>query len=345
MHAAVGGEAAAKLKMRALSIAFSGACLLRVASQYAIGILWDWHFFTWFFIWGNYSNHAIAVENWGWFFEWTPAFIGSGMLVGLNVAVSFWGGSLIAWGIIGPTLVKYGIAFGGAASDDPKWDGYINYFSLSTKYTTATHPSPRFWMLWPGVLTMIVVSMVELACQYRIFVHVWRAGKRATAKFISEELERRGKPNEKYAAIAARDVSDVTEDFAPPSQQVKPWMWGSGLLLTLILGCVVTGVSFHMSVGESILAYLLAIIFSFMAIQCTGATDVTPLTAASKSSQIVLGGVTKGEGWDQASAQRLNLIGGALASMGADQSSNLVADFRTGFLLRVPPITQWIAQG
>lgn len=346
MHGAVGGELAAKLKMKALSYAFAGACILRVSSQYALGILWDWHFFTWCYIWGNYSNAAIAVENWGWFLEWTPAFFGSGMLVGLNVAFSFWTGSLLAWGIIGPTLVKYGVAYGGAASEDPKWEGYINYFSLSAKYATPDHPSPRFWMLWPGVLTMIVVSMVELACQYKIFIHVGRAVRRGTANFVNTQMERRGKYNEKLKAMGApKSNEDPSMDPATPEQQVKPWMWGSGLALTLILGCVVTAVLFKMSVGESILAYILAIIFSFMAVQCAGATDITPLTAASKASQIVLGGVTKGEGWQVQDAQRLNLIGGALASMGANQASDLVSDFRTGFLLRVPPILQWIAQG
>lgn len=42
MHAAATGEAIAKMKMKALGLAFSGALLLRVVSQYAIGILWDW---------------------------------------------------------------------------------------------------------------------------------------------------------------------------------------------------------------------------------------------------------------------------------------------------------------
>lgn len=50
-------------------------------------------FFTWFYIWGGYNNLAIHVENWGWYLEFTPAFIGSGMLVGLNVALSFFGKS------------------------------------------------------------------------------------------------------------------------------------------------------------------------------------------------------------------------------------------------------------
>lgn len=112
MHLAVTGEAMAKMKMKGLSIAFGAALLLRVVSQYAVGILWDWHFFTWFYIWGNYNNAALAAENWGWYIEWTPAFIGTGMLVGLNVSISFMAGSIIAWGIIGPSLVHNNIAFG-----------------------------------------------------------------------------------------------------------------------------------------------------------------------------------------------------------------------------------------
>ncbi|KAK6401299.1 hypothetical protein LTR95_019205 [Oleoguttula sp. CCFEE 5521] len=43
MHAAASGEAIAKMKMRALGIAFSLAFIQRVVSQYALGILWDWH--------------------------------------------------------------------------------------------------------------------------------------------------------------------------------------------------------------------------------------------------------------------------------------------------------------
>jgi uncharacterized oligopeptide transporter (OPT) family protein len=70
MHLAATGETIAKLKMRALGIAFSLALVLRVVSQYAIGILWDWHFFTWIYIWQGYSGNALAAESWGWFLEW-----------------------------------------------------------------------------------------------------------------------------------------------------------------------------------------------------------------------------------------------------------------------------------
>jgi hypothetical protein len=52
-----------------LSISFAIALVIRVVSQYAPGILWDWHFFTWFHIWGHHNTQALAVESWGWFLE------------------------------------------------------------------------------------------------------------------------------------------------------------------------------------------------------------------------------------------------------------------------------------
>lgn len=57
--------------------------------------------------------------------------------------------------------------------------------------------------------------------------------------------------------------------------------------------------------------------------------DITPLTAASKASQIILGSTTKGQGWDITQARRLNLIGGALASLGANQAAG--KQFGSGF--------------
>lgn len=39
------------------------------------------------------------------YFEWTTAFIGSGMLIGMNSACSMMGGAVLAWGVIGPVLV------------------------------------------------------------------------------------------------------------------------------------------------------------------------------------------------------------------------------------------------
>ncbi|KAH0412037.1 oligopeptide transporter, partial [Aureobasidium melanogenum] len=345
MHAAATGETIAKLKMKALSYSFIGALLLRVVSQYAIGILWDWHIFTWFFIWGNYKNSAIAVENWGWFIEFTPAFIGSGMLVGLNVALSFFGGSVLAWGIIGPALVHNGVAFGAQSyPDDPKWDKVVSFYSLNHKYANKDTPSPRYWLLWPGVLAMIVISFTELFLQWKVFFIMFKAMGRGAAKGFNAMTNKAGISG---ATINVNDQKeeDVIKDSAADHELVKIWMWGPILILSIIACCIVLGVQYDMPVGMSLLSVFLAFFFAILAVQCAGVTDVTPLTAASKASQLVLGGATKGEHWATEHAQRLNLIGGSLASIGAGQASDLVGDFRVGYLLRTSPFQQWVAQG
>jgi len=81
------------------------------------------------------------------------------MLVGLNVAFSFLGGSVLAWGIIGPALVHNGAAWGvDISEDDPNWKGLMSFASLGKAASNKDNPSPRYWLLWPGVLLMIAVS-------------------------------------------------------------------------------------------------------------------------------------------------------------------------------------------
>lgn len=47
MHGLGTGAADANRKLKGLAYSFMGAFSLRVASDYAIGLLWDWHIFTW----------------------------------------------------------------------------------------------------------------------------------------------------------------------------------------------------------------------------------------------------------------------------------------------------------
>jgi hypothetical protein len=127
------------------------------------------------------------------------------------------------------------------------------------------------------------------------------------------------------------------KDPALARDMVKTWMWLPALIVLLILACLVMSLQYEMPIGESLLALFLAFFFSFLAIQSTGATglksqtrakatinpypDITPLTAASKASQVILGATTKGQGWTVERAQTLNLMGGALASIGAGQAA------------------------
>jgi len=220
----------------------------------------------------------------------------------------------------------------------------MSFASLGKKASTKDTPSPRYWMLWPGVLAMITISFTELLLQWPIIWFAFKAVYRAVATGIYDLARKRGK-DIPFLKVKPQDESNLVQDPADPSELPRLWWWMPGLFASIIGMCAVLSAEFGLPIGMSLLSIFLAFFFSFLAIQCTGVTDITPLTAASKASQIILGGATKGEHWPTAKAQRLNLLGGALANIGANQATDLVADFRVGFLLRTPPNQQWIAQG
>ncbi|KAK3328775.1 OPT oligopeptide transporter protein-domain-containing protein [Apodospora peruviana] len=345
MHAGAAGGIDAIKKLKCLGLSFFAALIHRVTSYYAIGIMYDWHVFTWIHIWSGYTSWAMNIESWGWYMEWTPAFIGSGILIGLNPAISMFVGSLLAWGLIGPLLVHYGECIGKDLSDgDPRWDGYYTFSSL--KNLGKETPSPRYWLLWPGVMVMVCASLAELFVQYKVIGIGFKSLWNEMCANINSRLVARGKTNAFFAKHGAprQKMEGEVEDPALPEDQVKNWMWILGLLVTFVVAMLIFHFQWEMNPGLTILACLLAFIFSFLAIQIGAVTDTTPLTAASKASQLIFGGATSGAGYSVGHAQKLNLVAGGLASGGADVANALVSDFRTGFLIGTPPVKQFIAQ-
>ncbi|KAI0006361.1 OPT oligopeptide transporter protein-domain-containing protein [Xylariaceae sp. FL0662B] len=347
MHAGASGARDAISKLKALSLAFVASLVQRVTSYYAVGILYDWHVFTWIHIWSGYTSWAMNIESWGWWFEWTPAFIGSGILIGMNSALSLFGGAILAWAIIGPALVHYGECIGKQqVEDDPRWADYYSFASLSNLGRET--PSPRYWLLWPGVMIMVCTSMAELVVQYKVIGYAGKTIWRRTCAGINHFLVRHGKHSKYFSSRAEREIKaadNIIEDPARAEDQVPMWMWASGLLVTIVAAIIIFQFQWGMNPGLTILACVLGFLFSFLAIQIGAVTDQTPLTAASKASQLVFGGATQGKGYAIKDAQRINLVAGGLASGGADVATSLTSDFRTGFLLGTPPIKQWHAQG
>lgn len=347
MHAIGNGAADAMKKIKALGICFVGSFVHIIVSQYADGILHNWHIFTWFYIWGGYKNRAIAAENWGWYIQLTPAFFGSGMLVGLNAAFSWWGGTFVAWAIIGPILEHYGEVVGQPAGEPgTKWEGLINYGSMADIGADGWTPSPRYWFLWPGVMVLIVYSLTEFLIHVKI---IWTGAKlaiRSASSTLNDYMQARGKHNSFLEKQAAKvlDESHLVADFASKDQQVPDWVWITGSAIFMAIAAIITHVQFHMNAGLGILACLLGLVFAFLSIHGGAVTDNTPLTASSKASQLIFGGITKGH-YSVDSAQRINLIAGNIASGTADVATALTSDFRVGFLLKTPPKLQFYAQG
>jgi uncharacterized oligopeptide transporter (OPT) family protein len=74
----------------------------------------------------------------------SPMLVSIGMLVGVRSGFSILGGSVLAWGIVAPLLVRSGFA--------------------SAEYTSIVS-----WLLWPGVGVMVASGLVGLATRWRSF--------------------------------------------------------------------------------------------------------------------------------------------------------------------------------
>jgi len=331
------GEKAAGRKAKVLAIAFGSAVTLRVVSMYAPGILWDHHVFWWLYTWG--WEGVISIVSWGWFFEYTPAFLGAGILSGMNASLSFFLGDVLAWAMIGPLTVKYGETFG-TESDEIK--GLWNFNALGAPkgkflgLTQKQHPSPRYWMLWVGVMIMLCASFSEVAMNSPM---MYRGMKRAF--FDTAEKF----PKTRAFAEKHRGEEEESLDPSPKEEQVPIWAWSTGLVCAIAVSMIVLALQYNVSPGLTILAVILAFIFSFIAAQSAGATDINPVSTCAKSSQLVFGGVTQGQGIHGTQALTINMTAGIVAGGAAAQSVDMLGDLRTGYLLSASPYAQFIAQG
>ena len=164
------------------------------------------------------------------------------MLIGLNSAISLFAGSVLAWGLIGPLLVHYGVCIGKAAGgEDPKWAPLMTFTSLSHIGAKGWVPSPRYWLLWPGVMIMVCVSLAELFIQYKIIGIAFKSLFQSACSGLQEFAQRRGKNAPSFLVKHAgkyRNTS-IVEDPTRPEDQVKDWMWILGLIVTIVIAMII----------------------------------------------------------------------------------------------------------
>ncbi|OJT10730.1 Metal-nicotianamine transporter YSL2 [Trametes pubescens] len=327
LHNSRTGAVAARKKSLALMWSFVVAFCFKVVSGYAPGLLFDWHI-GWTLYRIGFTS-IIGLDNYGWWIEFTPAFFGAGMLSGLNASWSFLGGSVLAWGIIAPSLIGNKLAVGVSVSDEFPLVSY-NALSFDDPSDFTTAPSPRYWLLWPGILMMLVYSFTDLGMNSGFIITALR------------NLKFNANPREWFRDTPSADEED--EDESPVEDRVPTLWWTLGLAASTIMCCAILATMFNMNVGEAILSLILGFAFSFIGVQSAGTTDVNPVTAVAKASQLVFGGISKGAGLAIAPAQTVNLTAGIIAAGSAAQSTDMTGDLKTGYLLRAKPRNQFVAQ-
>jgi uncharacterized oligopeptide transporter (OPT) family protein len=303
----------ARTQIYALCISFAASFTWSVCQGYASCVMEYWHFFWWI---SRFAGPGIlAAHNWGWgTINLSSCFFGLGIIIGLNGALSWYLGSIIAWGIIGPITVATGATSGRDLGD------------YQVSYMASKYGSPRYWLLWPGVLIMLCASLAEVAIKYKVIGGGIKAGC-----LDLYNLMRKRPPAESDDPVKAED-------------QVPLWAWLSGLVASMVLSCVLLKVQFQVSVGNTILAIVLAFIFSFVGVQASGTVGMNPVGPIGKCSQLIFGGISKLEGQNLHTAQTANIIAGSLAGQAASHSVDMTADLKIGHLMSATPKGQFWAQ-
>lgn len=168
-----------------------------------------------------------------------------------------------------------------------------------------------FWTVWPATSMMVVASLLS-------FLFRWRT--------IFQGLIGVFRPKSRPSG------ADALEDIEVPLS----WF----LIGTLLsgAGCVYLGHAyFEIRWDMGILAVLVTFILSVVAARATGETDVTPIGAMGKITQLLYGVIAP-------SRMTTNLMTASITSGAASHAADLLTDLKTGYLLGGNPRKQTISQ-
>jgi uncharacterized oligopeptide transporter (OPT) family protein len=229
-----------------------------------------------------------------------PMMMAAGAIVGLRTSLSMAIGAVALYGVIGPILHVTGV-----------FEEMHVLGALTSSAVTAG--AVRKWGLWTGSAMMVSAGLTSFAFQ-------WKSVARAFGGLST--IFGKGAP-------AGDDPLEAIE---------VPTSWflvGTAIAGT---GCIVImhntwGVPYHWGLVSIGFAFVL----SLVACRATGETDITPIGAMGKVTQLFYG-VTMPQN------AIANLMTAGVTAGAASSSADLLTDLKSGYLLGANPRKQTIAQ-
>lgn len=172
------------------------------------------------------------------------------------------------------------------------------------------------WLLWPGVALMVAAGFSSLALQYKVI------GK--TFGSFKQLLQGR-----------KIEAEDGDEDDAPDPFPIK-W-WFVGMVFATVLTTFLAEHYFGIPAWMGVLAVFLSFLIASISVRATGETDINPVGAMGKITQVVYGALHPG-------MIPTNLMAAGITAAGASQSGDLMHDLKAGYMLKVSIRRQVIAQ-
>jgi uncharacterized oligopeptide transporter (OPT) family protein len=212
-----------------------------------------------------------------------------------------------------------------ALSDDPDFRETIDGL-LAGAALTPVQPSfgdLNQWLLWPGVVLMVVASFVSFGFSIRDLLR-GRRQRRA------ELADGRAPPGDSAGAAAT-----IAGD--PALGEVGMRWFLLSVSVALVLSATLQSTLFQIGLGVAVLAVLISFLLAVVAARVSGETAITPVGAMGKVSQLVFGALVPGNA--ATNLMTANVTGGA-----ASQCADLLHDLKCGWLLGAQSRWQMVAQ-
>lgn len=226
----------------------------------------------------------------------------SPMMLGAGILI----GPKVGWSLFAGAVLAWGII------TPILFDmGIVHYTTDAAVYRTAFK-----WVLWPGVACMVTAGFTSLALQYKVVAQTFTSLRRA-------------------AKGQALPTTEGEEEDAPDPFPMGWWI--VGMICATILTASLAYIFFDIAIWMGILAVVLSIFIASIAVRATGETDINPVGAMGKITQVVYGALDPGR-------IPTNLMAAGITAAGASQAGDLMHDLKAGYMLKVSIRRQVITQ-
>jgi len=252
---------------------------------------------------------GLGLQQWTIGFEGSLIMVGAGMLMGLRTTISMLVAALVNYGVIAPIALDHGAIKTHAGPDGLPALGYRAVVSFS---------------LWPGAAIMVTSGLLTFALQWRTVLRAFSGFGKLLKKSTEHHDAASADPNEKVRAEL--DKIEVPSSW---------FAVGTGIAT---VGLVIIGyTAFKISPWMGVVAVVLSFMLAIVACRATGETDITPVGAMGKITQLTYGVLAP-------SNITTNLMTASLTAGTAGASADLLNDLKSGYLLGANPRQQFLAQ-
>jgi putative OPT family oligopeptide transporter len=233
----------------------------------------------------------------------------AGVVVGPRVTTSLLIGAIANYVFVGPYLLDHGVLRLGAP-DAAGLAEHVLYVPDASSLYVAIRAK---WSVWPGTAIVVAASLVSFAFRWRAVGHAFSS----------------------LARVIRPKASHTPDPLA--HVEVPPLHFAIGLVVCTFACVLMQHAWFGVPILLGVVSVALAFILSIVAARVTGETNITPISALGKITQLLFGVLIPGDAG-------ANLMTATVTAGAAAHSADLMTEVKTGYLLGGAPRKQVWAQ-